>query len=157
MGPALDGGDAINIGACFAGRRTGLPRNAVALLSFEAAKASSAKPIADFQATANFQSWPTWRPELDAGATADLARGGSCSDAKVARGRRPGRPAMGKPLSRPMVGFQVVNEALQLHGGYGYLKRLSYRALFCATIAAFTRSLEGTNEIMAGDHFANVC
>ena len=43
-------------------------------------------------------------------------------------------------------GFRVVNDALQLHGGYGYLKDFPSSAI-CATCAC-TRSSRGTNEIM---------
>ena len=43
-------------------------------------------------------------------------------------------------------GFQVVNEALQLHGGYGYLGEFPLERLL--RDARVHQILEGTNEIM---------
>lgn len=44
------------------------------------------------------------------------------------------------------VGFQVVNEALQLHGGYGYIKEYPIERIF--RDLRVHQILEGTNEIM---------
>ena len=44
------------------------------------------------------------------------------------------------------VGFTICNEALQLHGGYGYLKDYPDRALL--RDLRVHQILEGTNEIM---------
>jgi alkylation response protein AidB-like acyl-CoA dehydrogenase len=43
-------------------------------------------------------------------------------------------------------GFEVANQALQLHGGYGYLR--DYPLERSCAICASTRSSKGTNEIM---------
>jgi alkylation response protein AidB-like acyl-CoA dehydrogenase len=43
-------------------------------------------------------------------------------------------------------GFNVVNEALQLHGGYGYLNEFPLERLL--RDARVHQILEGTNEIM---------
>ncbi len=43
-------------------------------------------------------------------------------------------------------GFQVVNEALQLHGGYGYIREYPLERLL--RDARVHQILEGTNEIM---------
>lgn len=64
-----------------------------------------------------------------------------------------------------MAGFNVVNEALQLHGGYGYLKVSSMSATPLTVLSLFIlqdyqverllrdvrvhQILEGTNEIMS--------
>jgi len=44
------------------------------------------------------------------------------------------------------VGFQVCNEALQLHGGYGYIREYPIERFF--RDARVHQILEGTNEIM---------
>ncbi len=44
------------------------------------------------------------------------------------------------------VGFNVCNEALQLHGGYGYIREYPLERLLCD--ARVHQILEGTNEIM---------
>ena len=44
------------------------------------------------------------------------------------------------------VGFQVCNEALQLHGGYGYIREYPLERLVRDT--RVHQILEGTNEIM---------
>ena len=53
--------------------------------------------------------------------------------------------AMGKRFATD-VGFQVVNEALQLHGGYGYLKDFPIERYL--RDLRVHQILEGTNEIM---------
>ncbi|WP_043526313.1 acyl-CoA dehydrogenase family protein [Litchfieldella xinjiangensis] len=53
--------------------------------------------------------------------------------------------AMAKRLATDM-GFQVCNEALQLHGGYGYIKEYPLERLVRDT--RVHQILEGTNEIM---------
>ena len=44
------------------------------------------------------------------------------------------------------VGFQICDEALQLHGGYGYIKEYPIERYFRDT--RVHRILEGTNEVM---------
>jgi hypothetical protein len=44
------------------------------------------------------------------------------------------------------IGFQVCNEALQLHGGYGYIKEYPIERYF--RDLRVHQILEGTNEIM---------
>jgi hypothetical protein len=44
------------------------------------------------------------------------------------------------------IGFQICNEALQLHGGYGYLREYPIERFF--RDARVHQILEGTNEIM---------
>jgi len=53
--------------------------------------------------------------------------------------------AMGKRFATD-VGFQVVNDALQLHGGYGYLKDFPIERYL--RDLRVHQILEGTNEIM---------
>jgi len=53
--------------------------------------------------------------------------------------------AMGKRLATD-VGFKVINEALQIHGGYGYLRDFPLERLL--RDARVHQILEGTNEIM---------
>ena len=53
--------------------------------------------------------------------------------------------AMGKRLATDL-GFNVCNEALQIHGGYGYLKDYGLEKLVCDL--RVHQILEGTNEIM---------
>ena len=53
--------------------------------------------------------------------------------------------AMAKRLATD-VGFRVIDEALQLHGGYGYIQ--DYGIERCLRDARVHRILEGTNEIM---------
>ena len=52
---------------------------------------------------------------------------------------------MGKRFSTD-VGFRVVNEALQLHGGYGYLS--DYGVERIVRDLRVHQILEGTNEVM---------
>jgi hypothetical protein len=44
------------------------------------------------------------------------------------------------------VGFEVCNQALQLHGGYGYLREYPIERFFRDT--RVHQILEGTNEVM---------
>ena len=53
--------------------------------------------------------------------------------------------AMGKRYATDL-GFEIVNEALQLHGGYGYLKDYGMEKL--VRDLRVHQILEGTNEIM---------
>jgi hypothetical protein len=53
--------------------------------------------------------------------------------------------AMAKRLATD-TGFKVVNEALQLHGGYGYLRDYPIERFF--RDVRVHQILEGTNEIM---------
>jgi alkylation response protein AidB-like acyl-CoA dehydrogenase len=47
---------------------------------------------------------------------------------------------------KPASGFMVCNEALQLHGGYGYIREYPLERLM--RDARVHQILEGTNEIM---------
>jgi alkylation response protein AidB-like acyl-CoA dehydrogenase len=53
--------------------------------------------------------------------------------------------AMGKRLATDL-GFKIVNDALQVHGGYGYLKDYGLEKL--VRDLRVHQILEGTNEIM---------
>ena len=50
------------------------------------------------------------------------------------------------PIISATTGFKVVNEALQLHGGYGYLRDYPIERYF--RDVRVHQILEGTNEIM---------
>ena len=53
--------------------------------------------------------------------------------------------AMAKKIATD-TGFQVINDALQLHGGYGYLK--DYQIERYLRDSRVHQILEGTNEVM---------
>ena len=57
----------------------------------------------------------------------------------------PAHCAMAKRLATD-IGFQVCNDALQLHGGYGYIREYPLERLVRDT--RVHQILEGTNEIM---------
>jgi len=80
--------------------------------------------------------------ELDA-ARLMIWRAASLLDAKSPDATQ--AAAMGKRLATD-VGFKVVNEALQLHGGYGYLKDFPIERYL--RDLRVHQILEGTNEIM---------
>jgi alkylation response protein AidB-like acyl-CoA dehydrogenase len=132
----LDGGR-INIGACSLGG---------ARACLEAARAYMLQRKAFGQAIAEFQAlqfrFADMATELEAArlmvhrAALALERGTSQATLLAAMAKR----------FATDIGFQVVNDALQLHGGYGYLRDFP--------IERFLRDLrvhqllEGTNEIM---------
>jgi alkylation response protein AidB-like acyl-CoA dehydrogenase len=132
----LDGGR-INIGACsLGGARTCLEAARTYMLQRKA----FGQPIAEFQAL-QFR-YADMATELEAArlmvhrAAVALERGTSQATLLAAMAKR----------FATDVGFQVVDDALQLHGGYGYLRDFA--------IERFLRDLrvhqilEGTNEIM---------
>ena len=132
----LDGGR-INIGACSVGGAQFCLDRAVAYMQ---ERRQFGRPIADFQglrfmvadmatelAAARLMLWSA-AVKLDAGAP----------DATAA-------VAMAKRLATD-VGFRVADQALQLHGGYGYLKDHPIERVL--RDLRVHRILEGTNEIM---------
>jgi alkylation response protein AidB-like acyl-CoA dehydrogenase len=98
------------------------------------------KPIADFQAT-QFKL-ADMATELDA-ARLLIWRAAAFLDAKSPEATQ--AAAMGKRFATD-VGFKVVNDALQLHGGYGYLKDFPIERYL--RDLRVHQILEGTNEIM---------
>ena len=132
----LDGGR-LNIGACSIGGARFCLEQAIA---YTGERKQFGKPLNAFQAL-QFKI-ADMATELDA-ARLMLHRAASSLDA--------GSPdatahcAMAKRFATD-VGFQVVNEALQLHGGYGYIKEYPIERYF--RDLRVHQILEGTNEIM---------
>lgn len=132
----LDGGR-LNIAACsIGGARACLERS----IEYTKERKQFGKAIADFQAT-QFKL-------ADMGTDLEAARLMVRAAAVAVTEKAPGatmKAAMAKRLATDS-GFTIVNEALQLHGGYGYIKEYP--------IERFLRDLrvhqilEGTNEIM---------
>ena len=125
----------------FIGRRARLPRTAS---RYVVERKQFGKPIADFQAT-QFKL-ADMATELDA-ARLLIWRAASLLDAKSPEATQ--AAAMGKRFATD-VGFKVVNDALQLHGGYGYLKDFPIER-YCATCACTRSSKAPTRSC---DHFA---
>jgi alkylation response protein AidB-like acyl-CoA dehydrogenase len=98
------------------------------------------RPIADFQAL-QFRL-ADMATELEA-ARLLLHKAASAVDAKSHDATK--LAAMAKRLATD-TGFKVVNEALQLHGGYGYLRDYPIERYF--RDVRVHQILEGTNEIM---------
>ncbi len=133
---ALDGGR-VNIAACSLGGARACLEKA---LAYVRERRQFGRPIADFQATrfkladmhteleaARLLVWQA-AAKLDAGAP----------DATAAA-------AMAKRFATD-VGYRVVDEALQLHGGYGYIREYGIERYL--RDLRVHRILEGTNEIM---------
>ena len=133
---ALDGGR-LNIAACSLGAARACLERAVAHLK---ERRQFDRPLAEFQAlqfriadmataleAARLMVWQA-ASKLDAGAP----------DATMAC-------AMAKRLATD-TGFEVVNQALQLHGGYGYIQ--DYGIERYLRDVRVHQILEGTNEIM---------
>jgi len=132
----LDGGR-LNIGACSLGTAQ------VALdtaLDYAKERQQFGKPIAAFQAT-QFKL-ADMETELEA-ARLLLRQAAMKLDAKAPDATR--HCAMAKRLATD-TGFNVVNQALQIHGGYGYLK--DYPLERHLRDVRVHQILEGTNEIM---------
>ncbi|WP_299812288.1 isobutyryl-CoA dehydrogenase [uncultured Roseibium sp.] len=133
---ALDGGR-LNIGACSLGA-------AQACLDYSLAyvkeRKQFGKPIADFQAL-QFRL-ADMATELEA-ARLLLHKAAQAVESKAADAT--GLAAMAKRLATD-TGFKVVNDALQLHGGYGYLRDYPIERYF--RDVRVHQILEGTNEIM---------
>jgi alkylation response protein AidB-like acyl-CoA dehydrogenase len=132
----LDGGR-INIGACSLGGARACLEGARAYML---QRKAFGQPIAEFQALQfRFADMAT---ELDAARLmvhrAALALERGTAEATLFA-------AMAKRLATD-VGFQVVNDALQLHGGYGYLRDFPIER-FLRDVRVH-QILEGTNEIM---------
>ncbi|MDF1794322.1 MAG: isobutyryl-CoA dehydrogenase [Thalassobaculaceae bacterium] len=132
----LDGGR-INIAACsLGGARAALE----ASLSYVKDRKAFGKTIADFQAT-QFRL-ADMATELEA-ARLMVHRAATSLDAKSPDATQ--HAAMAKRFATD-IGYRIVDEALQLHGGYGYLKDYPIERLL--RDLRVHRILEGTNEIM---------
>jgi len=132
----LDGGR-INIGACSLGGARACLEGARAYML---QRKAFGQPIAEFQALQfRFADMAT---ELDA-ARLMVHRAALALERGTAEGTL--FAAMAKRLATD-VGFQVVNDALQLHGGYGYLRDFPIER-FLRDVRVH-QILEGTNEIM---------
>ncbi len=132
----LDGGR-LNIGACSLG---GAQRCLDETLTYTRGRTQFGKPIADFQAT-QFRL-ADMETELQAARLLLYT-----AAAKVSEGApdKTKFAAMAKRLATD-TGSKVVDEALQLHGGYGYLQ--DYPIERFVRDLRVHRILEGTNEIM---------
>lgn len=132
----LNGGR-INIGACSLG---GAAEALDLAIEYAQGRSQFGKPIAAFQA--NQFKLADMATELDASRLM-LLRAADALDRKD-----PAAPkycAMAKRFSTDF-GFKVANDALQLHGGYGYLK--DYPLERIVRDLRVHQILEGTNEIM---------
>lgn len=132
----LDGGR-LNIGACSLGGARACLEHALAYVK---ERKQFGRAIADFQAT-QFRL-ADMATELEA-ARLLLHRAAAALDAKDPDATM--RCAMAKRFATD-IGFKVVDEALQLHGGYGYIKEYPIERYL--RDLRVHRILEGTNEIM---------
>jgi alkylation response protein AidB-like acyl-CoA dehydrogenase len=132
----LDGGR-INIGACSLGGARACLETAS---RYVVERKQFGKPIADFQAT-QFKL-ADMATELDA-ARLMIWRAAALLDARSPEATQ--AAAMAKRFATD-AGFRVVNDALQLHGGYGYLKDFPIERYL--RDLRVHQILEGTNEIM---------
>ena len=132
----LDGGR-INIGACSLGAaQTCLERT----LRYMSERRQFGAALAEFQAL-QFKV-ADMATELEA-ARLMIYRAAFSLDAKAVNATR--MAAMAKRYATD-AGFRIVNEALQLHGGYGYLR--DYEIERFLRDVRVHQILEGTNEIM---------
>ena len=132
----LDGGR-LNIGACSLGAaQTCLDR----AITYMKERKQFGRPIADFQAL-QFRI-ADMATELDS-ARLMIQRAAVSVEAKSPEATR--QAAMAKRLATD-IGFNVVNQALQLHGGYGYLRDYPIERYF--RDVRVHQILEGTNEVM---------
>jgi hypothetical protein len=132
----LDGGR-INIGACSVGTARAALDEAKA---YARDRKQFGKPIADFQAS-QFKL-ADMATELEA-ARLMIRAAADALDKKQPRATM--LCAMAKRFASDM-GFKIANDALQLHGGYGYLK--DFPAERHVRDLRVHQILEGTNEIM---------
>ena len=132
----LDGGR-LNIAACSVGGARFCLEQAVA---YTAERKQFGKPLSAFQAL-QFKL-ADMATELDA-ARLMLHRAAASLDAGLPEATA--HCAMAKRFATD-AGFEVVNEALQLHGGYGYIKEYPIERIF--RDLRVHQILEGTNEIM---------
>ncbi|PVB63272.1 isobutyryl-CoA dehydrogenase [Labrenzia sp. 011] len=133
---ALDGGR-LNIGACSLGAAQACLDHAIAYVK---ERKQFGKPIAEFQGL-QFRL-------ADMATELEAARLLLHKAAQAVEGKAPnatGLAAMAKRLATD-TGFKVVNDALQLHGGYGYLRDYPIERFF--RDVRVHQILEGTNEIM---------
>jgi alkylation response protein AidB-like acyl-CoA dehydrogenase len=132
----LDGGR-LNIAACsLGGAQAALDRT----VSYMRERKAFGRPIVDFQ-TLQFRL-ADMATELEVGRTF-LWRAAAALDAKAPDATR--LCAMAKRFVTD-AGFKVANEALQLHGGYGYLADYGIEKI--VRDLRVHQILEGTNEIM---------
>ena len=132
----LDGGR-INIGACSIGTARAALEEAIA---YSKERKQFGRAIADFQAT-QFKL-ADMATELEAARL-------MIRNAAAALDRRDGRATMLCAMAKRFAtdtGFKIANDALQLHGGYGYLK--DFPAERHVRDLRVHQILEGTNEIM---------
>ncbi|WP_029010032.1 acyl-CoA dehydrogenase family protein [Azospirillum halopraeferens] len=132
----LDGGR-LNIGACSIGGARACLEHAIA---YTAERRQFGKPLNAFQGL-QFKL-ADMATELEA-ARLLLLRAAAGLDAEAPDATL--HCAMAKRFATD-VGFQVVNEAMQLHGGYGYIKEYPIERYF--RDLRVHQILEGTNEIM---------
>jgi hypothetical protein len=132
----LDGGR-VNIGACSLGA-AGACLDAA--LAYVKERKQFGKALAEFQAL-QFKL-ADMATELEA-ARLLLYRAASALDAGAPEATK--LCAMAKRFSTD-IGFKVCNEALQLHGGYGYIKEYPIERYL--RDVRVHQILEGTNEIM---------
>jgi alkylation response protein AidB-like acyl-CoA dehydrogenase len=132
----LDGGR-INIGACSLGGARACLETAS---RYVVERKQFGKPLADFQAT-QFKL-ADMATDLDA-ARLLIWRAAVLLDAQSPEATQ--AAAMGKRFATD-AGFRIVNDALQLHGGYGYLKDFPIERYL--RDLRVHQILEGTNEIM---------
>ena len=132
----LDGGR-INIAACsLGGARAALETS----IDYVGQRKAFGKPIADFQAT-QFRL-ADMATDLDA-ARLMTHRAAASLDARSPEATQ--HAAMAKRFATDVC-YRIVDEALQLHGGYGYLRDYPVERLL--RDLRVHRILEGTNEIM---------
>ena len=132
----LDGGR-VNIGACsLGGAQAALDK----ALAYVAGRKAFGQRLSDFQAL-QFKL-ADMATELECARTF-LWRAAAALDAGTPDATR--LCAMAKRIATD-TGFTVANEALQLHGGYGYLGEFPLERL--VRDARVHQILEGTNEIM---------
>ncbi len=132
----LDGGR-INIGACSLGGARACLETAS---RYVVERKQFGRPIADFQAT-QFKL-ADMATDLEA-ARLLIHKAAALLDAKSPDATQ--ASAMAKRFATD-AGFRIVNEALQLHGGYGYLKDFPLERYL--RDLRVHQILEGTNEIM---------
>ncbi len=132
----LDGGR-VNIGACSLGAAWAALDKA---RQYATERKAFGRPIADFQAL-QFKL-ADMATELEA-ARLMIYRAADALDRADPQASM--YSAMGKRLATDL-GFKIVNDALQVHGGYGYLKYYGLEKL--VRDLRVHQILEGTNEIM---------
>jgi alkylation response protein AidB-like acyl-CoA dehydrogenase len=132
----LDGGR-LNIGACsLGGAQAGLEK----AIAYAGERKAFGQRIADFQAL-QFKL-ADMATELECARTF-LWRAAAALDAKALEATK--LCAMAKRIATD-TGFEVANEALQIHGGYGYLADYGIEKI--VRDLRVHQILEGTNEIM---------